>query len=409
MKRFVLYFIALRTIIAAFYSVNLIGPIRMTDIAGLLFPLVSIIYLMSSGSREKVARKGIVLVPLIWLILSSAYVVVVEEQLGFIYLYAKQIFRFANGVYAFIVFPRIFTNYSDVKQFAYASLIATVFPMAQIFAITVIGPGAFGLQVVNLEDVTLVKGVYGNYGVFATSTYIGLVALMILLADPGRKKSRDRYVALGFVSYIFMGLVTLSRILMSQIMSIVAIFVYAAGKRGSFGILAVFLLAMVIFSQTSLFESKTDELLARSEYEFDVLQGEKGYHYAMNGRVDRWDEGIEVFTNDYNTMDQLFGTKIRIGPHGDYFYWLFAYGWIGFLVFLRLTKDVTVTSLVAWRRYKDTSYRMFGAAVLSLAPIWILSAVGTTPSAMPDTLYLVFGLMGIVLNHDFREESDAST
>jgi hypothetical protein len=252
-------------------------------------------------------------------------------------------------------------------------------------------------------------GVYGNYGVFATSTFLGMIAIMMMWGTGSNARSLHRYMTLGLLGYIMGGLITLSRILLGQMMSITAIFFYALGRRKNYGVIALFVLGFLVLSSTSYFEEQAGSISARSEYEIQVMQGEKGREYAMHGRVQRWETTLEYFFEEYSLLDQIVGTNIQIGPHGDYFYWLFAYGWIGLFIYLRLNARIVGNALRQWNRYKETSYRMLGAAMLSTAVVWVISAIATTPSFMPDTMYTVFGLMGITMNTDFLKKSDEST
>jgi len=408
MKKFVYFFIATRTLVAAFYDVNLFGPIRVTDATGVLFPLVALFFLSRLTSSGKATGKSIVLVPLIWLFISSIWIIVLHGQLGYVYIYAKQIIRFANGVVAFVLFAKLFTTYDDITMFAKAVLISTVFPMLQILLIAIAGPTVLGFNAMELDDHTLVSGVYGNYGVFATSTYLGMIALLLLWRGDTDDARMHKYYTIGFIIYIMAGMITVSRILLGQMLSVTSIFLYSLKRKGNFGVILLFVATFIVVSNTAYFETQTDTLLNRSEYEFDVLRGDKGREYAMHGRVERWETVLEIFLNDYQITDQIIGTDLYIGPHGDYFYWLVSYGWIGLILYLRLNYHIINVAIRSWIKYKKSSYRMFGAAMLSAAAIYVISAIGTTPSFMPDTLYLVFGMMGIALNTNFlKSEKNA--
>lgn len=406
MKKFVLIFIASRTLVSAFYDVNVLGPIRVTDLAGFTFLLAGLLYLIRLNSSKKTKGKSAVMLPLAWLMFSSMWILVSYGNLFMIYGYSKQIIRFANGAMAFILFASLFKSVEDIRHLAIAIMIGTFFPMLQIILIASFGPGAFGLQTMEMDDHSLIMGVYGNYGVFATSTFLGMIAILILWGTGSSDRSRHRYLTLGFLGYIMGGLITLSRILLGQMMGITAIFLYSLGRRKNIGIIVLFVLGFIVLSNTSYFEEQTGSISARSEYEIQVLQGEKGREYALHGRVQRWENTFEYFIDDYSLLEQLVGANIHIGPHGDYFYWLFAYGWIGLFIYLRLNARIIGNAFRQWNRYKDTEYRMFGAAMLSTAFVWVISAIATTPSFMPDTMYTVFGLMGISMNTNLLKQDE---
>lgn len=147
-----------------------------------------------------------------------------------------------------------------------------------------------------------------------------------------------------------------------------------------------------------MFQQSYKGLMARSGGELEVLRGNRELRYAMHGRFYRWEGAVNAFLTDYSLDQQLFGTDLHIGPHGDYVTWLIAYGWMGIAIYLGLLLRLVYQTWKFRRNVKDAFLKHYGTTALTGMLAWMIMAVTTNPSLMPDFAYFVMGNVSIFIS-----------
>jgi O-antigen ligase len=373
-------------IVTAFYDVYPLPGLRVTEIVGAAFPLILIVYFLEKRPPLSGLQKRMLLL-MFWIFLSSL-ILLVNFEFNF-QVALKDLFKHLNGAVVFIAFPLLFRTIKDVNLLMNAFLISTIFPVLQIAAQYLFGANFLGLKARVSGDITMYEGVYGNHGVFGLISWIGALTIIAKLGI-NKKKHRFLYVSL-FMLYLLVGFTTLSRTIMVLMLVILFGFITLLFRTRKAGVLLItfFLGIIVIYSPIVDFAFKN--IKARSQYEIEVLRGERDIAYGMHGRIGRWDKNLDTFFNDYSILDQLVGTDLYIGPHGDYFFWLFKYGFIGLLLYLSFIFSLLFRVKNRVKRVSLPFHKYYGAAVLLGIIIWMLMAISTNPSFMPDFGYFVLG------------------
>ena len=393
MKRLVLTYIAFRTILLAFYNVYPLPGLRVTDLVGAVLPLFLLFYYFENRRPFSKWQKKILLL-MSWAILSSL-VVFLSYEMNFMVL-LKQLFKILSGVAVYIAFPLIFKNEKDVNLLTNAFLISTIFPGLQVGAQYFLGANVLGLKAdVVGDNIVMFSGVYGNYGVFGIISWIGSLCVIIKLGLT--QKKRLFYTSL-FILYLLIGFLTLSRTIVILMFVILLGLLTLLVKSRKGGIFILFILLGFIAVNSPVVQYSYEKLKKRSKNEIEVLTGERDIVYGMHGRIGRWDKNLSRFFSEYDIFEQMVGTDLYIGPHGDYFFWLFSHGFIGLLIYLSFIISLFFYVKTRLKGVRDIFYKYYGTAVFLGIIVWMIMAISTNPSFMPDVGYFILGNSAIFLS-----------
>lgn len=396
LQNVVIFYISIRTLLLAFYNVYPLPGVRITDLVGFLFPVVLIVlFSVQSFNNTKYSKSQKVYFFVICFVTISILFKVLFYEINILQV-AKNYMKIITGFLIFTLFPRIFTTEKDVKKLLTAFLISTIFPALQIFGQYFFGQGFLGLKTeIISDDVQMYIGVYGNHGVFGLISWIGPLCLITMVYF---KKMKKIVIGLLFVGFIAIGIMTLSRtILILMLVVIIGIFSILL-KRKNIVLMAVFtatLLVYILF--TPMFKQSYRGLVVRSTYEIEVLRGEREIRMGLHGRVSRWENNLTSFFSNYSFEEQLIGTDLQIGPHGDYVTWLIGFGWFGLLLYAYLIGGLLYRTWRLRRWTIDPFLKHFGTTVILGLIIWIIMAISTNPSLMPDFAYFVMGNASIYI------------
>jgi len=136
--------------------------------------------------------------------------------------------------------------------------------------------------------------------------------------------------------------------------------------------------------------------MTRSEYEFQVLEGERDIKFLGHGRVGRFMYFIDWFER-YPLSQQLIGTGINIGPHGDWYFWLFMYGIIGLTMYLIFYLGLFRKIYSIFKKSKKyIELRALGIAALAGMTIFlVIGAFVTNSSMIIDYQIVVMGMVSM--------------
>jgi hypothetical protein len=400
-RKLILVYIALRYVIVSFYDVYIAG-FKVTEFVGLAFPLVLLMYYFSQtfrGPVNKLHRRMLLMVS--WLLFSS---LIVFLNYNFSpYVIFRQFFAFFTGIAVALAFPLLFNNEKRINHLLNAFLISTIYP-----AIQMLGQFA-GILDLNKELVEgefyMFEGVYGNHGVFGLISWIGAVTVMMKAKYWINHKRRKIWFIGLFLLFLSIGFLTLSRTIVVIMVILFIFFSIYYLRKSSIYTKAVFGILLFVFTTSSLFQYAKEGLLVRSEDELEVLEGSRGIEAGFHGRIGRWDQNLSYFLNDFNLVEQLIGTNLFIGPHGDYFCWLFSYGYIGLFLYLGLLIFILNHILRYIKYFKNTSFfNYYSRALLAAFFAWIIMAVATNPSFIPDFSVFTVGHFSILYSYARRHQ-----
>lgn len=400
LKKLVLYYISIRTLLLAFYNFYPVPGFRVTDFVGFLFPVILLLlYVGEKNNALKLAKYQKLYFIFICYVSLSIIFKIAFFDVKIIAIF-KNYIKILTGFLVFFLFPKIFKNEDDVKRLLNAFLISTIFPALQIFGQYLFGRGFLGLktQVIS-EDVQMYTGVYGNHGVFGLISWIGPLCIITMMAFLKKRDRKKTIFGVIFVLYLAIGVMTLSRTIVI-LMLVVTMGMFAIlFKRKNYGLIAVFGIFISIYVLfTPMFKQSYQGLLARSASEIEVLQGNRELRYSLHGRISRWDEAVKLFLTDYPLEQQLFGTDLSIGPHGDYVTWLILFGWIGILLYFLLILKLLYKTWKFRRKTSDIFLKHYGTTALTGLIVWVIMAITTNPSLMPDFAYFVMGNVSIFIS-----------
>jgi len=404
-KLFILIYIALRSFFAVFYDVNLIGGLNILEFLGFFFPIVLILY-WAKNEKFRVILLGyanIYSLILLWILFSNLASIVNHGFQGIESL--SSFFRILNGYSAFMIFPLIFREIKDVDSLINAFFISTIFPLLQGFSQIFVGGNILGMGTSisrgGQTDFVMYYGLYYKYDGYAWAALLGGLVLIYKTAkiNSSRRASNRQgifYVIL-LVFFIVLASVTLSRLLFVSLFFIAILIFFNLKKH----LKIAFLVLILFFVTGSFFQERYRQLILRSESEIKAVKGELPVDYAFHGRMSLWQRKLSDF-NSRSFLQRLIGTPIGVGPHSDYFQWLFSHGYIGLFLYLFLLIKLFNGCLGKMRRTKNinmrTDYVAYGQMVIAGLIIWILEAFIHNPSYYLDYSYMIIGNAAIFLN-----------
>jgi len=407
MRNFILIYIALRTFLAVFYGVNIVAGLNILELVGFLFPIILLLYWAMEGFRtvrnkyEKIYVFIITWVLLVTLLKMLSYGFGgIESLSGF--------FRVLNGFAVFVVFPLIFKDQKSINGLLNAFFITTLFPLLQGLIQLLLGADIGGMRTSIIAGHGMELSYYGLYhktGVYAWAAICG--ALIIVYKMPLANKINKKRVCfwgLFFLLYLILASLTLSRtiiasMLVVSITMVIAITGEKAWLQKIITILIMFLLAFVV-SESEFAKDRYEQIMKRTEAEFQVVSGERDFEGALHGRVGLWKNKLEQF-NEKPLIDRLIGTNINIGPHSDYVIWVLQYGYIGIILYIMLFFGLLLSSIRTLSRINriGNSYLWpYGLMVIAGLVIWLMEAIIHNSSKMPDYSYFIIGNTAIFLS-----------
>jgi len=170
------------------------------------------------------------------------------------------------------------------------------------------------------------------------------------------------------------------------------VFNFKANKGGAIVLGLLLFLIFSIFGQ-SLLEEKITPLL---ETDISVYEGDVGSDKLMHGRVGRWTEMFDMFTNE-NIFSQFFGYPtsmkyafhvVGVGSHNDYIRILFLGGYFGLFYYLVLLISFFNRANKLVNSSKYLAYGTLG--------ILMLFSVSIVPTYYPPFMYIVMSVFAFV-------------
>ena len=408
-KNFILVYIALRSTLAVFYGINIVGGLNILELVGFFFPMVLLSYwVMTNFWKGSSKLEKFYLLLVMWVLFST---MMKTLNYGFegIQLFSR-FFRVLNGFAVFIVFPLIFKDPKSINTLMTAFFIATLFPLSQGLAQLLFGADFGGMRTsisaANESSVyEMYYGLYHKYEGYSMAAMFGGL-IMVYKMGIASKICKKKFIFYGLfvVLYLILASMTLSRTLVIN-MTVVCItmFVAITSKEAltyKTIVIVILLLLAFIATKNRYVESRYEHIIQRSEKEFEVVSGEADIGAAFHGRFGSWEYKLEQFKEE-PLIDRLIGSKINIGPHGDYVMWLLQYGYIGVVFYCTLFFCLLWTSIRIFSKIYimyDSYLQSYGLMVIAGLTVWLLGAIIYNSSDYPDYAYFIIGNAAIFIS-----------
>ena len=411
MKKAILIYIALRSLIAVFYDVNVLGNLNALELSGFIFPVSLCIYWFQNRTSHYDHWLTIFFfIIIIWVMFSTFSVLM---RYGFYGINDfSQFIRILNGFAVFVVFPKIFKEKRDIESLVNAFLFATIFPLLQGLAQVFIGPEFAGMSTSIIRgdqsEFTMYYGLYYKYDGYAQATLFGGLAMIYKIGNSVLLKNNKKLILdiITLCAFYFLLTLTLSRTLLinMSIILFVLIFTYARKYMPLFIMLSV---STSIVLTSSFIQDRAEQLQARSESEYVMVSERQNIDAGLHGRVGKWRNSLDRFSRE-PFLAQFIGTHINIGPHGDYITWLLSYGYIGvlfYITFFVLLLFSLIRTVYFFREKGVILFVNYSIMCITSTLVWLVGAIIYNPSQYPDFMYFILGNAAIALSMKKRYEN----
>lgn len=385
--RWLIFLILLRPAIDNLYFLKDISPILSPLYwVGLLTPILTINAFSQIKHR---LGTGIDFMFRIWMFLGvfSAffYLYYDIDLLRFVY----QLFKVTMIFYIYFLFRLFIRDIDDVWGVIQTAIYSSV---------VILGLFAYEMLVnpIYVEYSRGLQRIQGNFGDIAN--YAFYTNFMLLFAYyhwfrfKGIKTLRQRLIPVLVVASIGLAILfNINHAASFIIFTFLTLLFILRNFRENFGaallLAGVVILLVMIFKDTVL-QNTLEPIFAK---DIDVFEGDEDTRYLMHGRVGRWENFIDDFSNT-SILAQLFGVTLAFihptwyilattgsGIHNDYLRVLAQSGYFGFFTFIFILLGL----FFKIRRLRPSeSFLAFGSLF-----IYGLYAVTMTPTVYPVFLY----------------------
>lgn len=397
-KSFILIYIISRSFLTIFYDVDIVFGFNILEIVGFTFPIILLLYwLRANLSIIHTNFEIMYLCVIIWVFVATVLKMI---DTGFSSLQPLSgFFRVLNGFAVFIVIPLIFNDEKSINNLVNAFFIATFFPLLQGLIQLFVGVNTVGMRTSG-GDIEMYYGLYYKYGGYAWAALSGGLIIMYKMGLKAENETRKSWAyGMFLILYLLLASLTLSRTLIFSMLVIVITIAFTIRAKNIeyLIILIILILSIYLISGSGFIQNRYEQIIIRSEKEFQVISGNVKVEGAFHGRVGLWKEKIKEF-NERPLFERLTGTNISVGPHSDYIHWVLQYGYIGILLYILLFPGLLLCSIRTLFTINNSYLRLHGFMVIAGLIIWLTEAIIHNSSQIPEYSYLIIGNTAIFLS-----------
>lgn len=374
------------------------GGIHLTEIIGVVVPLLLFGKMFFAGERETVARLPLKPIWVLYALEIGFFSSFIAYHQGLL-MGANVFFRHINGFIGFYMLQAFFHQEKGkpLETLLLAMIVAGLFP---------IGVGVYQIftgrvwTAAQAEGIIRYVGLYHDAFTVRAYAFQTILALLLYAALYGRRNILLKGAALvyGAVSAIVLfRAYSKAGILSLGLWAVVWIGLQRKVKSlivlGAAGFLVgVYYVSEIIDQVARLFQKEIGAIHGKVE----VSRTFAGRWYGWEGMIARWQE--------FGWVQKMFGSgEVATGSHNDYLQILFHGGVIGLLIYLVLLAAVGLKIMTnLWERVDPT-----GVAALMLFLMWLVDTIGLVPSAYPGYQWFVWGMIGLSLR--LRAEETRAT
>jgi hypothetical protein len=383
-----------RPLVDATWEMPLAFGFKLTEIVSVAVPLLITARMFVDGGTRPFRD-----MPLRWIwILWAADVVMFSSTIMF-FQDAQDgvdiLFRHLNGFAAFYMVQAYFKDDKDALRFAWALLLAGIFPMAT---------GVYeALTGIHWKLTYGEEGVVRNIGLYhdaITIRYYGLQTIMGLLLASALQERKSVALKAGMVLYALAALLVIKGAYSKSgvIITVAWCLLWPLLRKNTKAVAAVACVTAIATIYYS--EQIMDSIGFVFVKEIGAIKGQGGVDATFAGRWFIWDQML----NDWHALPlarKILGSgEVALGAHNDYLQILFHGGVVGLTIYIALLLSVASVIVKLLARRLD----VYSIAALLAFIMWIVDAMGLVPSAYSGYQWFVWGLVGLCLR---RRQDDA--
>jgi len=377
--------VLIRPIIDSLYFLKNISPfLSPLYIVGVLTPVLGI-YVIAKFPKPKKSSFDKYFKIWSFFLLVGVFFVIIFDPLS------KDSFEFllklSLPIYLYF-FVRIFIqNKRDLDGILTTFLYSAVFVAVILLYELVFG----AIRIVESRGMERLQGSFGDvvsYGIYLSFCFLIAGYFYFSRKDEISKQKRVRLLFIvGGLSLITLFNIhhVASYSIFLGVLLLFMVFNFKSNKGGAIVLSVLFMLIFYLFGRP-IIEEKITPLL---QTDVSVYEGDKGTEKLLHGRVGRWTEMLEKFT-DQNPFAQFFGYPLTlnrayqyvgVGAHNDFIRILFLSGYVGLFYYLVLLGVY----------YKKTKKLVNSLKFLTLGVlgILVLYSVSIVPTYYPPFMYIV--------------------
>lgn len=391
-----------RPLVDAAWETPLLFSFKLTEIVSALVPLILLVRMTTDRQFQPFSRMPMKWIWIVWaadVFLFSSLIMFFQSPTDGLDI----LLRHLNGFAGFFMVQAYCRSESDVKDFAWALVLAGLFP---------VGTGLYEIVSGYHWKVTFgEEGIVRNIGLYhdaITIRYYALQTVMGLLLVSGLQQNKSVLLRLLLLVYAIGAIIVVKG---------------AYSKSGTLIILSWFVLwpllrkdakALLGLAGTGmvlgLYYSKTimDSIGFIFVKEINAIQGQGNVDRTFSGRWVIWNQMMEDWRS-LPFVNQMLGSgQVALGAHNDYLQILFHGGVVGLIVYVLLLCVAGAMILKTLLNNRD----VLAIAALLAFVMWNIDAIGLVPSAYSGYQWFIWGVIGLGLRmrlHAAEDEPQADT
>jgi O-antigen ligase len=386
-----------RPLVDAAWESPLLFSFKLTEIVSAMVPLIVLVRMITDREGQPFSRMPMKWVWLLWaadVFLFSSLIMFFQTPTDGVDI----LLRHLNGFAGYYMVQAYCRTESEIKGFAWALVIAGIFPVATGLYEIVSG--------VHWKITFGEEGIVRNIGLYhdaITIRYYALQTVMgLLLVSALQQRKPVLLQGLLLVYGVATLIVVKGAYSKSGTLIILSwLVLWPLLRKNAKGLLALAGSGIVL----ALYYSKTimDSIGFIFVKEISAVQGQGNVDRTFAGRWGIWNQMMEEWRS-LPVVNQMLGSgQVALGAHNDYLQILFHGGIVGLFIYVTLLCVAGAMIL----RVLLTSRDVLSIAALLAFVMWNIDAIGLVPSAYSGYQWFIWGLIGLGLRARLNATRDA--
>jgi hypothetical protein len=326
--------------------INILGvDLNFLAITGVMtFVAVILLNLLKKRKPERIAARGVIILFIIIQFFVAVFSIINERK--YLINGIEVFIRLSTPYFLYFIFHQFLADedfkYKLVKTIWLSNLIASLISVFVYFR-------GFGYIDIS-QDVNRFSGFYGDSATLSLAAFTALsFAILFREMYPGKmtKFSISCYL-LTIISSIFLIWITLTKATL-LIFGVFIILWFGFYKRKIKLAFLLLLIALPLLFSTEVVQKRFRKEIALFESYSEIDLSISDFRGMGSGRFGRWIDGLNTYMNEYNELEQLFGTNLFFKVHNQYIATLLQVGLLGLIIFL----------IILWKLYRALLRRHF--------------------------------------------------
>lgn len=382
-----------KPIIDTTFAQPLLFGIHLTEIVGVVVPLILFGRMLFAAEEERLARMPLKGLWTLYGIEIGFFSLFISYNQGLV-VGANVLFRHINGFIGFYMLQAFFRREEkqSLKLLLCAMIVAGLFPMGIGIYQLVTGKVWIAAQA---EGIARWVGLY--HDAFTVRAY-AFQTLLALLLYAALYAGRNVFLKGAALIYGAVSVVVMFRAYSKAGTLSLGLWTVAwTGLQRKVGTLLVMGVGGLLIG--GYYASKiVEQVVQLFHKELGALDGKVQVARTFAGRWYGWHEMMSRWEG-FSWIQKMFGTgEMALGAHNDYLQILFHGGVLGLLIYFFLLTMIGIKIMSnLWDRVDP-----LGVAALMLFVMWLVDTIGLVPSTYPGYQWFVWGMIGLSLR--FRQD-----